>query len=83
MANLNRQQSILEKAFIAHFQFKSEDDFVRRARRGGFPDQQNWETAYNNGNYRSILDGHNALEEKYLANYWRLYLASADEPKIT
>lgn len=71
VSNKEVSQKILARAYIAHFLFKSEDDFVRRARRGGFPDQQKWLEKYQSGEYAFILAGLNQVEDLYLKEYWR------------
>ncbi|MBS0642746.1 MAG: glycosyltransferase family 2 protein [Proteobacteria bacterium] len=69
-------EALLTKAFIAHFQFKSEEDFLRRWRRGGFANGDMWRHAYNSGYYREILAGTNAVYDSYLAEYWHHYTAA-------
>jgi hypothetical protein len=70
-------RAVLDKAYVAHFQFKSEADFLRRARRGGFPNSEAWRAAYETGAYKVILDRANAVYDTYLAEYWYRYTAPA------
>ncbi|MGN6366220.1 glycosyltransferase family 92 protein [Asticcacaulis taihuensis] len=64
-------QAILDKGYVAHFQFKSEEDFVRRASRGGFAAQEMWRGRYEDGSFKNILENHNYVEDFYLRDYWR------------
>jgi Glycosyl transferase family 2 len=68
-------QRIMEKGYVAHFQFKSEADFVRRAERGGFAAQSAWRDRYMRGEHLSILAGLNAIDDDYLKRYWESYTA--------
>lgn len=70
---------LLAKAYVAHFQFKSEEDFMRRHRRGGFHDAGIWKEAYENGAYRKFLDDGNAVYDTHLARRWHAY-ANAGSP---
>jgi hypothetical protein len=70
-------EAVLNKAYIAHFQFKSEEDFLRRWRRGGFPNSDHWRSVFETGEYKSILDPNNAVYDPYLAAHWHRYAASA------
>ena len=67
-------QKILETTYIAHFSFKSESDFMRRVKRGGFPDQQMWKDVFEDGRYIDILDNLNAVDDLYLSEYWKAYI---------
>ena len=62
--------AMIDTAYVAHFQFKSERDFIRRARRGGFQISATWEKMYADGSYKKILDQTNAVEDTYLAAFW-------------
>ncbi len=62
--------AMIDTAYVAHFQFKSERDFVRRAERGGFQIAAAWEKMYADGSYKKILDRTNAVEDTYLAAFW-------------
>ena len=70
-------EAVLRRAYIAHFQFKSEEDFLRRWRRGGFENGGYWRAAYETGVYRSILIPNNEVYDTYLAEYWHRYTATA------
>ena len=61
---------MINTAYVAHFQFKSERDFIRRAERGGFPMAASWQKIYDDGSYKNLLDTFNAVEDLYLAAYW-------------
>ncbi len=63
-------KAVLSKAYVAHFQFKAEEDFVRRAQRGGFANQKIWREAYEDGRYLRYVTNHSAVEDLYLYNYW-------------
>ncbi len=69
--------AIIDRAYIAHFQFKSEEDFMRRVRRGGFPNLEHWRGLYESGNYQALLAVNNAVYDTYLAAYWHHYAANA------
>ena len=61
---------MIEVAYVAHFQIKSEQDFIRRAERGGFGIAQNWKRRFDDGSYRNFLDKFNVVEDFYLAALW-------------
>jgi hypothetical protein len=67
----------IERAYIAHFQFRSEEDFLRRWRRGGFDNGEQWRQLYEAGAHRAILDVNNAIYDSYLADYWWHHTAPA------
>jgi hypothetical protein len=60
----------LNKAYVAHFIFKAEEDFVRRVKRGGFANQIIWQEAYDDKRHVNILDTLNEVEDAYLRDYW-------------
>lgn len=68
--------SLINTAYVAHFQFKSERDFVRRAERGGFPAASNWQQIYEDGSYKTILNTMSQIEDLYLATFWARRCAS-------
>jgi hypothetical protein len=70
-------EAIINHAYIAHFQFKSEADFLRRWRRGGFPNGEQWRAIFETGAHRSILETNNAVYDSYLAEYWHGYTETA------
>lgn len=64
------RDAMLSKAVVNHYAFKSEKDFLFRASRGtsgDFAAQVNWKRAYENGNFRHILDDLNQVEDTYLS----------------
>lgn len=68
-------EAVLDRAYVAHFQFKSEEDFLRRWRRGGFSIGDHWRAVYDTGVHKSILEPNNAVYDTYLAEYWLRYTA--------
>ena len=62
--------AMIEIAYIAHFQFKSEADFLRRVRRGGSTTTPYWKAIYENGSYKRLLAAGNEVWDGYLAKYW-------------
>ena len=78
-------EAMINTAYVAHFQFKSEQDFIRRAERGGFPMAASWQKIYENGSYKELLNSFNAVEDTYLASFWarrvgNLYNSAALNP---
>ncbi|WP_428485575.1 glycosyltransferase family 2 protein [Rhodopila sp.] len=70
-------ETVLDCGYIAHFQFRSEEDFLRRWRRGGFPNGEQWKAAHDTGVHRAMLAQNNAVYDTYLAEYWYNYTAPA------
>jgi hypothetical protein len=71
VARPNYADDVLNRGYVAHYQFKSEDDFLRRWRRGGFVAiGERWRSLYETGQYKKILDERNAVSDDYLAEYW-------------
>ena len=68
------RQGVLDRAYIAHVQFKSEDDFLRRWRRGGFDNGEHWRALFESGRYRAVLAEGNRVYDTYLAAYWYRYV---------
>lgn len=66
------QERILQSAYCAHFQFQSEEDYVRRAARGGNSSQECWERMYQEGRHKEHLAALDEVEDRYLADYWGL-----------
>ncbi len=65
-----RAAAILDAGYIAHFVFKSRDDFRLRVARGlggNFAGQAKWGQALDAGQTESILEGMNEVEDRYLA----------------
>lgn len=65
-----RSERMISKAYIAHFQFKSEADFMRRVQRGGSPTVAYWKQTLESGSYKARLARNNAVWDTYLALYW-------------
>jgi len=70
-------EALINCGYIAHFQFKSEEDFLRRWHRGGFSNGDIWRDAYESGFHKTILAPNNAVYDSYLAEYWYRYTAPA------
>jgi len=70
-------QALLNRGYVAHFQFKSEEDFLRRWRRGGFPNGDAWRSLYESGVHKTIVAHNNDVYDTYLAEYWYRYTAPA------
>jgi hypothetical protein len=75
----NVSETMINTAFIAHFQLKSERDFLRRAERGGFEFSTTWGQMYQDGRYRQLLDRMNAVEDTYLAAFWARRVGAKQE----
>ena len=69
--------ALLEAGYVAHFRFKSEQDFARRAARGGLPDSDRWKALSEAGEHRAILERANKVYDTYLAELWHRSTASA------
>jgi hypothetical protein len=67
--------AVLSKAYVAHFQFRSEEDFLRRWKRGGFPQDEIWKALSESGGHRGVMAPRNAVYDTYLASYWYRYTA--------
>jgi hypothetical protein len=63
-------EALIEIAFIAHFQFKSEQDFQRRISRGGFPNAEHWSQLIADGRHQTLLQELNDTSDTYLASFW-------------
>ncbi len=70
-------EAAMNRAYIAHFQFRSEEDFLRRWRRGGFDNGDIMRRLYEDGGYKTILERDNAVYDTYLASYWWHIVAPA------
>jgi hypothetical protein len=70
-------EAAIKRAYIAHFQFRSEEDFMRRWRRGGFDNGEDWRRLYEDGGYKAVLGWGNAVYDTYLAAYWWRIVAPA------
>lgn len=68
--------ALITTAYVAHFQFKSEQDFIRRAERGGFPIAETWGKIYSDGSYKKIFNKINEVEDNYLAVFWSRQVGS-------
>jgi hypothetical protein len=70
-------EAVINRAYVAHFQFRSEEDFLRRWRRGGFPNGEHCRALYEAGAHKAIRAANNAAYDTYLASYWHAYTAPA------
>jgi len=73
------QERARATAYVAHFQFKSEADFLRRAMRGGNASQQTWRKVLEEGRHLQILAANDAVEDTYLSDYWKLHAPAMRE----
>jgi hypothetical protein len=69
-------ETVMKRGYIAHFQFRSEEDFIRRWRRGGFGQDEMWRSIYETGVYDAILAPRNRIYDTYLAAYWYRHKAN-------
>ena len=69
-----RAARIRDTGYVAHFQFKSERDFIRRVERGGFAQQEIWKALYERGDAATYLTMINEMEDQYLALLWNRIL---------
>jgi hypothetical protein len=73
-------ERLIEGACVAHFHLKSEQDFVRRIERGVSGDFANQvmyrDLAADPARKKAFIDRSNAIEDRYLADYWEAQLAS-------
>lgn len=77
--------AMIATAYVAHFQIKSEQDFRRRAERGGFEIAARWGEMFSDGSYRGLLNHMNEVEDAYLAGFWAkrtgtIYQTAASNP---
>jgi hypothetical protein len=80
-----RHRRIINVAFIAHFAFKSKEDFLRRVERGtlgNFSEQIIWKQLHDEGTVDSFLERLNEVDDAYLKDYWRQKLADAWDTSI-
>jgi hypothetical protein len=70
-------EAVLRRGYVAHFQFRSEEDFIRRWRRGGFAQDEMWRRLYEAGSHLGVLVPRNRVYDTYLAAYWHGYTARA------
>lgn len=64
------QEHALATAYLAHFQFKSEADFKRRAVRGGNAGQKTWLKVFEEGRHRILLEENDAVLDTCLRDFW-------------
>ena len=69
--------AVMKRGYVAHFQFKSEEDFLRRWQRGGFSNGEQWRAVYQTGAHKAILAPNNEVYDSYLAEYWYRHTAPA------
>ena len=80
-----RAQRLIDHAVVHHYAFRSEDEFLRRIKRGlggEFAGQQEWKTLYDEGRVQSFLAPLNEVEDLSLQRYWRAYLGRAWDNSI-
>lgn len=70
-------EAVLKCGYIAHYQFRSEADFLRRWQRGGFPNGEMMRQLHESGGYRAILDRNNQIYDSDVAAYWWRQVAPA------
>jgi hypothetical protein len=70
-----------EVAYVAHFQFKSEEDFARRQRRGGFANDEDLHTAFREGTLHRQLDEANTVYDDTLARFWHQRMFAAQSTR--
>lgn len=70
-------ERMIATAYVAHFQFKSEADFVRRIKRGGTTTVAYWKKVLEDGSYQKQLAHGDAVMEVYLARYWLDHIGDA------
>lgn len=70
IAGAGMSEALIATAFLAHFQFKSEQDFQRRISRGGFPNGEHWSQLIADGRHQTLLQELNDTSDTYLASYW-------------
>ena len=74
MALINRpgfQEQAIATAYVAHFQFKSEADFMRRVARGGNPSQLAWKKVVEEGRHKDLLAANDEVADDYLQQFWQ------------
>ena len=79
------QLRIRNVGFINHYAFKSARDFHRRIERGtagDFHGQTAWQQVVDEDRANATLQAFNAVEDTYLADYWRRYLRAAQEARL-
>jgi hypothetical protein len=69
-------EGVLQRGYIAHYQFRSEEDFIRRWRRGGFGQDEMWRRFYETGAHKGVLAARNQVYDTYLAEYWLRHTAN-------
>lgn len=74
--------AMIATAYVAHFQFKSERDFIRRGARGGFEIARDWEAAYASGSYKAILNRLNVVYDSHLAGFWAKRVGRVHDTRV-
>ena len=69
--------SVIRRAHVAHFQFRSEEDFLRCWLRGGFENDEYRRRLFDPGGHKAVLAENNVVYDTYLAEYWHRYAAPA------
>ncbi len=78
-------EQIINKAFIAHFAFKSEDDFrlrVERGLQGNFAGQAMWGRRHEDNTVKSFLFHLNNVVDERLREFWLDVLAGAKKSTL-
>jgi hypothetical protein len=75
--NPAHSEPILQQAYIAHFQFKSEEDFLRRVNRGGSHTVALWKRTLEDGSYLDRLQYANEIWDVHLARMQLSLLGSS------
>lgn len=76
----DRGRRLIETGIINHYAFRSEDEFLRRFRRGlggEFAGQHIWKDLYESGKSAQFLAALNEVEDLRLHAYWSRYIGRA------
>ncbi len=71
------REAVIEKAYLVHYQFRSEADVRRRVQRGGSNTAVRWQQKVEDGSFKKIFAGRNAVWDTYLARYWLKHCRAA------
>jgi hypothetical protein len=73
---------IVRAGYIAHYQIKSEADFLRRYARGGFSNIGYWKTLHDSKTAELLLKSYNEIYDPTLAEYWSRHVGEAARYRI-